>query len=233
MEHLGKVRALTLCAALVSALMIGATPASAAPGGVEFSTDGVAWSASLPGPVFSPAPVLVPGGSDSATIRMRNNSAFPTLVRIDVTHIVASGTEFGGVLSLTATASGAAASPSVGLGAAVGCSLLLEGVPLAAGAVASVTFTIAMADAGGTLAQGQHASADLLVSLRESAAPPLPITTCPADASTIPLLQAGSTLASTGAAPQNGALALGMALVGIGGWFLLRAFRRRWPAREL
>ncbi len=69
--------------AVLAFLLSGLTPAQAA-GELGLSPDGVHWAAALPGPLFDPAMLWVPGDAETATFYVRNQSSDAAFLDVDL-----------------------------------------------------------------------------------------------------------------------------------------------------
>src|SRR5690554_3722359 len=90
-------------AALTAALVLAPVQAAASPGGVEVSLDGVTYSSSIPGALFTNLAHLVPGDTDQATFYLRNSSIEPGYLRITLRDVVSDNSDFANALTLGAS----------------------------------------------------------------------------------------------------------------------------------
>lgn len=219
----GAAAAITLAAALVAG---PATPASAAPGGLEYSSDGATWTTSAPASVFPSAYALVPGDAVSSTIWVR--SARPGLVRLTavLADVATSSPDAGVVFELEGADSTGRGLPRTAAGSIRDCTELVPSRVLATGAVARITTTVSMpASVSGLDGQGESLDFELQLGLADLELPTAP-GGCPFDATVIPSLPnsggSGGTIAHTGVEllPQTlaiagGATAAGLILIGL------------------
>ncbi|GMA91890.1 hypothetical protein GCM10025869_24190 [Homoserinibacter gongjuensis] len=105
-------------------LLVAAAPAQAAPHALEFSTDGVTWSATPLGSIFGTDFRYVPGDTESSTIYVRNVRAVPTSVMMAITDVTYDDTEFGTALSIAATDFASGGLPATSIGAVPACTVI-------------------------------------------------------------------------------------------------------------
>ena len=160
-----------MLAAVVVAVFATPPAAAAAADGIQLSTDGVSYSSALAHPLFTAVPVLVPTDEASAGFWVRN--AGPTTAYLTLTLDNPSWTNdaLAGALTLGARTPGNNGR-TVRLVDAGACSVLLEGLALAAGQAVNVTTTLALGDLTGSAGQGATAAMDIGVTLVEAASLP-------------------------------------------------------------
>ena len=222
------VAAATLVIATAAGVLVAA-PASAAPPALEFSRDGVSWSTSPLASVFTSEVVLVPGGSASQMVYVRNLRSTPTSVVAVVTDISVDDLDLGAGLTLATTDFGMGGFGAMPISDVEKCAVIAPRRDLAPGDVLAVRLDIALASwlTGG---QGQAGTADfrLLVGAADRTAPVTP-EGCPSVAASIPLLPGTASegrIAATGATPPYAALSVAGFALGVG-WILIVAARRR------
>lgn len=170
--------------ATAAALMLApATPAVGAPAAsgsgsapaVLVSTDGTHFAPTLAAGLFDFAGPLIPGGSASASLFVKNPTDRPVVLALGATDIAFSNQEFADALSVIVTSESPTGRSTTArpltLGAAAECGLLLSGEQLAADTTARIDLALAMADVTGSVAQGQSAAFRVHVSLWDAAAP--------------------------------------------------------------
>lgn len=184
MRRLRTCLALAVAALAAAALMLGprtpAVGASAASGSgsgpaVLVSTDGTHFAPTLDAGLFDFAGPLIPGGSASASLFVKNPTDRPMVLSLGATDIAFSKREFADALSVIVTSESptvrSATARPLTLGAAAECGVLLSGEQLGADATARTDLALAMADVTGSVAQGQSATFRVHVSLWDAAAP--------------------------------------------------------------
>lgn len=178
---------LTAVAVLGLAVLGPVLPAVAADDGLEFSRDGVTWSAEPPGALFDGNPVLVPGTGWTSSVHIRNGyegaariSAFIT--NIELSSPVATDTF---VVSASDDAGGRFAETEIG---AIGdCTSLIPQRVLPAGGEIEFAMTVQIpASVSGTYGQGETMSFDVAVGLVDPIVPEA--TTCPSGAVIVPAI---------------------------------------------
>jgi len=206
-----------------------ATAAHAAAPAVEYSLDGVHWSAQPPASVFDASWVPVPGSSRTASLYLRSARPGDTIVGV-----YAGGAAASDPALLSATTVQAAGGESLPLSELGDCRALASQAVLGAGDTLRVPLAVAVDP---ELTAGQEAALELslLIDLSDTGVPTL-AGGCPVDPAIIaafPGASAPSTaparpLADTGADAPIGWLAAAGALL-IGGAGALIAARRRAP----
>jgi hypothetical protein len=213
--------------AAVALLLGGALPAQAAPSdSVLVSTDGVTFSARLPGGVFGTG-FMIPGAHQSTTLYVKNDSSVTAALLVSAIEVRASSREFADSLTLQVTSRRAPSGVAVPLGGVTGCATLLV-EQLAPGAVTVLTVTLAMVDVAGQVAQGQTVAANLGLALQQSDAALAPVTDCQLQGIQLPVLALPD--AATPEPHGNGILYPALMTIGAlvgGGAFFLVAWRRR------
>lgn len=159
-------------------LAAGVPSATAAPVDLTLSTDGVTFSETIPGGLFDDLSLLIPRGSLSATLWVKNPTDSSVVLRISSQDLVVSDPAFAGVVSLSTWNSATGAGAVTALAAADGCRTLVTTGSLAAGVTVRVVVTFTMADATGLVGQGGWATLNFLVSMQDDAAGSPPESTC-------------------------------------------------------
>ena len=200
---------------------LGAAPAQAA-GGVEFSTDGTAWSSAPPAALFPAGPTLVPGGAISTTLWVRQMQGAPADVAVVLRNVQASSPALAAVATLSAVgAAGTSLAPTV-LATLGACTPLVPAGVLASGAARSVTLTLSLPVSAGPDAADGSASFDVAVTATDPVAAPTADGCGPASGTASAVTRLASTGTSLGA--------LGVAAVlGALGVLLIALVRRRRP----
>ena len=168
------------------AVLSAATPAQAAPGGVEVSFDGVSFGSSVSGALFTDLSRLVPGDTDNAEFYLRNSSSEPGFLRITLRDVATSNSDLANALTLNASTFGYPGGGATLLEANP-CRVLLEGQTVAPGEVVRVSTSLALAQLSGKAGQQASAVAHLSVALSgtELALPP---TDCGPTGTVLPVL---------------------------------------------
>jgi len=225
------LRRLTATVAVVVAALAASTaaaPAYAAPTELEFSANGIAWSTTPLASVFPADMALIPGGTESQLIYLRNARSAPTSVVVVISDITVDSTELGDGLTLAASDFGSGGFGARPISSIEKCAEVAPRRDLAPGEVLAVRLDVALADwlSDG---QGQASRADfrLIVGMGDREAPVTP-DGCPTVASIIPAFPdtSGSQIASTGVTPPYAALSFAGFALGVG-WILIVAARRR------
>lgn len=235
-------RTRTLAAILVAgataALTLGAAaaPASAASNPILLSADGVHWSTSLGADMFADAGLLIPKGSQSATLWVKNPTASSAEVRLSARNVTFSSPDFATNVTIGAWNSVDNTTLSKPGDKVSKCEILVDSQPLAAGGIVKAVVTLTMADVSDRIAQDAGVSLNVMVAMRDKAAGAFPKSACddsgvivgpgtdpkPTPTST----GAAKPLASTGADAASPALVVA-GLVGGGILFFLIGRRRR------
>ncbi len=220
-----------LLAVAAAVLGIG-SPAVAATDVVLLSRDGVHYSSSLAGGLLDGAAALVPGGSVSVDLWVKNPAVTPASVRVSVRGLDASSSAFAnGVVLRVVSSMALVQAPAETLANVHRCDVLASAPAIAAGNAIRLTFTFTMDDLADRIAQTDRAALDLLVSIRDAAAGPFAPSACDDDGV---LIASGSghytAVAYTGTdLPVPLIIGAGL-MVGLG--VLLVGRRRRRPDRD-
>src|SRR5699024_8500094 len=97
--HVG--RSLVTGAAALALVMGAAAPVHARPGALEFSQDGVLWSAAPPNALFEEQIVLVPGDSASTTLHLRNIAGSTGVLRLGLDSAEVAGEDAAEAFGIT------------------------------------------------------------------------------------------------------------------------------------
>jgi hypothetical protein len=219
-------------ATVLATLGGGATAAFAATDRVLLGRDGVHYSSALAGGLFDGAAALIPGGSTSVDLWVKNPTAMPGALRISVRSVSSSSAAFANGVSLTAVNSATSSKPAIEPLASVRRCDVLASVPLLApnGAV-RVTLTLTMGDLTGMVGQADSAGLDLLVAIRDAAAGPFAASACNDDGVIIPAGNAQfATVAYTGTELPVPLIVAGGVMLGVGIFLVGR--RRRSADRD-
>lgn len=210
---------------VVAALVLAPAAVHAADAPVEYSTDGVSWSASPPASVFPSTWVPVPGSSIASTLYVRSVRPGNMVVGVYAANAASSDRDL-----LTAARVTGAGGTGFSLAELGSCSALSAQTVLAEGHVLAVPLTLALA---ADLTGGQRATLglDLLIDLSDTGVPTLS-NGCPVDPEIVAAfpgpaaVQSPAPLPSTGAAFPVVPLVAALALLA-GGVAALFARRRR------
>lgn len=191
--------ALALAAVIVGTIgsALGPEPATAAEGGLEFSRDGVTWSATPPAALFESVPVLVPGGGRTASLHIRNGHEGATRISAFVTDLTWSSAAAAEVFELSAVDGRGGAFPDTGIGAIPDCTSLIPQRVLGSGQSIQLAVTVRMPheltdDRGANESMGFA----LALGLTDPVVPELE--TCPREAIAVPAIPSTSTGAASG-----------------------------------
>lgn len=197
--------------------------ATAASGGILVSTDGVSWQT---GPVAGPLPAvgpLVPGGTGTWTVHVRNASPVSAAVQVAL-QIEAADSVLLDHLELAATAAGGAGeavTPGVGV-----CEALLDGPVLAPGETVVVTIAVSLDASTPNAVQGASARSRIFATLVEDADGARPAASCPREPPAPVPPQPPAAIARTGGG-VSAAIAVTAALCVVPGLVAVVLGRRR------
>ncbi|MGO4105968.1 LPXTG cell wall anchor domain-containing protein [Leifsonia sp. YAF41] len=180
---INKVAAVALAAGVTSALAVAgvAAPASAASDQILVSADGVSWSTSLNADLFAGAGLLIPEGSQSASLWVKNPTDRPVEVRLSARNVSFSSPDFSANLSLASWNSVDDETLTTQGDAVTKCEILVNSQSLAAGGVLKAIVTLTMADVFDLVAQDADANVNVMVSMRDAAAGAFPASACDDD----------------------------------------------------
>lgn len=181
------VQASGLALMVAFSALVGATPASAAPGVgvVELSDDGVNFARSYPGVVFDDIAHLSPGDNQSETVYVRNTGTKAGYLLITMRDVSYSDEHYGDALSVT-TSTPDNTGNAKALSSAAPCNVTLEGTLVEPGETVPVLATLALGDLSGSEGQGATASFTLRFALSDMDPGKLPATNCGNSGTTIP-----------------------------------------------
>lgn len=228
---LSRATAAVLASLAAAVLGIGATPASAASPVVLVSTDGVTYQPSLSIGLFDGAGILVPGGTASSQLWIKNPTASPATVRVNVGNISVSSSDLADNMNLTAVNTLNGSTVTATWSELSQCDVMVQPVTIGAGAVIRVNLTLAMLNAPGLIAQQQDGALTADVQMKDAAGGSFAPSTCDPGTTEPAQTQPAAThprkvLGYTGETFPTQLLLLGSLLVGVG-WFLIVARRRR------
>ena len=199
-------RALAAVTATLALFVAPVTAASAAPGGLEFSRDGITWQTSTPATVFASALVLAPGVSQTATWYLRNGhtgGAQFTAVISDVTWSSVTASE---IFHLSARDGIGGGFTDTAIGEVPQCAAATSPRMLQPGEIAAVTVTVGIpATVDGTTGFNEAMNFALGVALTEPTAT-VGAGGCPVNPITIPGVpsRGGSAGAGTATPGEDG-----------------------------
>lgn len=208
---------------LAASVACGGSPAAAAGSAdILVSADGVTFAPSLDAGLFDSLGPLIPGGSVTASVWIKNATDSAAQLRMSARDVAHSSDAFARALQLSASHSTVGSAPDAengtrALGSVAECDVLVPSRPIAAGAVAKVSVTFELHDLTGTVGQGDTASLNLLVAMRDAEAGPFAPSAC-SDTGTLLASTAGEfeRLAATGTAGVGRLLLAGGFLVATG-----------------
>ena len=213
-------------------LGIGASPAVAAPGDMEFSTDGGAsWSLTPPASLFDQDFRFVPGDTVTEVLLVRSLRAVPTVAMVALEDATVNDALYESALLVAAADEDGDGLAMTRLAAVGDCAQVIPTRVMRAGEVLMIAFTVSVSSALVVQqAQNAVASFDLQVALTDVGAPTTP-NGCPIDPAVIagfPI--AGSSppasIAYTGLDLVPAVIAMTLTLL-LGGLLLGAARRRR------
>ena len=157
---------------------------------VSVSADGTTWSSTLSNPLFGSMTGLVPQGSRSATLWVRNSSPTDVDLRITLDSITWTDLDYAEALTAGATAVGATGS-TLQVSTAESCRMLLTGLTLQPGESIPVTITLELGDLTGNTGQNATVAMSLGVVVYESGGLTSP-GSCAAPSVIVPLTPPGA-----------------------------------------
>ncbi len=176
-----------LAVALTATLLGPAASVSAAPGGLEYSRDGVSWTSATPAGVFDTAPVLVPGGAATSTWRIRNAHGTPARFTAVVTSLHWSSAAAAGVFRIAAQDQNGAGLAATPVGSIGSCTAVVPQRVLRPGESVTVTVTVDIpSSVGGSTGMGESMGFALALSLADPGAT-VGAAGCPSGAAVIPM----------------------------------------------
>jgi uncharacterized membrane protein YgcG len=129
--------------------LVGLGSAAQAAGEIGLSTDGVHWSAALPGPLFDPAFTWVPGDTQTATFYVRNQDADAAVLDVTMLTGPVEALIDTGDLTIGARVDGGAYTEAT----AAGSHLLVDQIPVASGAMRRIDVRVAFDPTSGNDSQ--------------------------------------------------------------------------------
>lgn len=221
----GAAAAVGTAVALV--LGTGGSPAASAPVDVLLSFDGVHFSPALDGSMFDQHELLIPGGSVSAPLWIRNPTDRPAELRVSLRDVIIPSADYATGVLMSAWDSGSDSTRTAWLAETAECEVVLPPQEVAAGATIKMTFSFAMDDLTGASGQDESAGMDVMVSMRDAEAGAFAASACDDAGALISAERPPpAAMASTGAELPVPLLATGGVLIGVGA-FLLAARRSR------
>lgn len=152
---------------LGAALALGPTlTATAAPGGLEVSRDGVSYSSSLSGSFLADIATMVPGDAQQGSIYVRNSSSKPGFLRIVLSNVSYSDLDLANAISVLATVGGVSGQ-RIPISLADPCWVLSEGQVVPSNGVSRIDLGAALGNLDGLRGQGGTANASLGISLSD------------------------------------------------------------------
>jgi hypothetical protein len=221
--------ALIVASVVAAGGLIGATagPAAAASPAILVSTDGVSYTPSLSVGLFDDAGLLVPGGTATAQLWIKNPTSDPATMRVSIGQVATSSVDLGANMTLTALNTSAGKKIIRNWDGLARCAVVVQPFTIAGGAILRVDLTLTMLNATGLRAQHQDASFGATVAMRDDAAGSFPVSACdPATVGPESVGQHEHVLGFTGDAFPTGLVILAGMLVGVG-WFIVALRRRR------
>ncbi len=155
---------------------IGGTPALAAGSNIEFSTDGVNYSAGLSGSLFRDIARMVPGDSQTSTFWIRNGADSAGFLRLVLSDVTSSDPALAHALSLRVRTD-SLIDQRITIDKASPCWVLVDDI-LNRGASVKMTVTMTLGGLNGTDGQNANASFALRAGLRDVAAGSIPPSSC-------------------------------------------------------
>ncbi|TAM69512.1 MAG: hypothetical protein EPN48_09150 [Microbacteriaceae bacterium] len=161
-------------------LPAAATTVAHSDNGIVVSADGTHFAGALATPLLDPTHVIIAGGSESASLYIRNDSTQPTVITLHAMKVSYTSMQLARLLQVSASADGGVDGAPVRLSDGE-CLPLISAISLPAGITTHVMLTLVMS-AGASGAEGQHgwAAFNVIVSARDPAAPAIPGATCTA-----------------------------------------------------
>ena len=234
-------RAATAALVLVAGVTVAltASPAQAASAPLEYSTDGITWSATPLASLFTDVR-FVPGDEQSRTIYVRNARGVPTSIMMAVSDITSDDNEFGTALTLAATDFASGGMPATSIAAIPQCRVIVPRRELGPGETMAVRLDLAVAPwlSGGN-GQSGTANFSLLVGMADRDTP-IAATGCLKAKAVIPAFDGadgtggagGGSMAFTGAQEPYAALTIAGIALGAGCFLIVLATRRRRRTEE-
>lgn len=228
-------------AAVVAALALtvggGVASASAAPGDILVSTDGITFTPTLASPLFNGIGLIVPGDTITASVWIKNNTATTNLLRVTAANIVVSSVGYASALTLEGSSvPGSGTTTATISQLQSGCPAIIPMRQVAAGGVVKVTVALTFdSTISGTLLQNESADLDLRAAMWQD--PTLvPANACddigvPLSLTTLAFDPPNGEIAFTGGGSDTLALTIAAGLLGVG-LFLIVARRRKRSGKQ-
>jgi LPXTG-motif cell wall-anchored protein len=204
----------------------GTETAAAASPVILVSTDGVTFTPSLRAGMFDGAGLLIPGGSETSRLWIKNPTSTAASVRVTIGQLVTPSVDFAQNVTMDTWDSVSNSTTSRQWSDLAQCGVLMTPHTLAGGRVLEVTLTLTMRDATGMAAQHQNGSLNVVVGMRDNAAGRFPTSGCGINGAVSPSSFHGS-IAFTGTEFPSQLLIAGAVLLGVGWFFVLVRRRRR------
>jgi LPXTG-motif cell wall-anchored protein len=227
------VAGIALASGMASAITQGVSPELAVADSpvVLVSTDGVTYLPNLLVGLFDGVGLMVPGDTATSELWIKNPTASPATVRVNIGDVSSTSVDLANNLQLTAVNSANGASVTETWSQLAECDVMVQPITIAAGAVLRIDLTLSMLNAPGLVAQHQDGALTADVSMRDAAAGSFPTSTCDPASTSPGVTEPAAThprkiLGYTGETFPTQLLLLGSILVGVG-WFLVVARRRR------
>ncbi len=197
-----RILAFVLLSSLLGIAGSTAAPESAmaAPGGLEFSRDGVTWSSAAPAALYESVPMIVPGVGRTATLHVRNGHEGAARVSAFITALTWSSDVAAEAFVLSAVDGRGGIFPDTAIGAIRDCTSLIPQRVLAPGQSVQLAVTVRMPPSvESASAMDQSMGFALALGLVDPVVPELD--TCPDHPATVPAIPS----APGAAAPGTGA----------------------------
>jgi hypothetical protein len=169
-----------------ASLTFGAVAPASAAGEILVSLDGVTWSNTLPHALFADAAELIPLGTRSTTVYLKNSSPTAGFLRLSVRNVGGVRTEYAQALSLRTVARGYPGVP-IAVSDAQPCLVLIDALRLDSGQSVAVTSILQLGDLAGKTGQNEQLDLEMNVSLSEAASLTTPPTQCASDVTFVPV----------------------------------------------
>ena len=154
-----------------------AMPAHAAQGNLEVSPDGVTYSKSFSGALFSDLDFLVPGDMQDKWLYLRNSGDAPGFLRVILEDVRYDDLYFANALTVQATANGIAG-PQTPISLAQPCWVLTEGQHVGPGQVVALNTQMVLGALDGQNGMGATAALSMAVTLSDTTPGSLSPTEC-------------------------------------------------------
>ncbi|KFF58787.1 hypothetical protein JF66_16010 [Cryobacterium sp. MLB-32] len=204
-----------------------AAPAWAAPTNILVSLDGEHFDTQLHGGMFDDVGLLVPGGTVTSSLWIRNPSDKPAQLRVSARGVTFSSDAFADGVTVSSWGVGATGDRASTLRSVEACEILLPAQVLAPHATVALNVAFTMDRLTGSTGQAESANLGLMVSMRDADAGSFQDVACTDEGVLISSNAGGvTTLASTGADTPFALFAAAGLLLGIGGRLVLARRRR-------